>query len=104
MSPAVAHQERPTWDAPEPHPWASAPPADEPPLSRAMRAAQLRLEWRHVQALMQRGVPLSAMLRPGGRLTLGVVRIAGREMIVTDDARMRAYLSGPGLFAMPGGE
>jgi hypothetical protein len=62
----------------------------------AMRAAWRRVEFRHIQALLKRGVPIPDML---GKF--GVVVIQGREMIVTDDARLRGYLDGPVMAAMP---
>lgn len=65
-------------------------------LTPAMWAAYRRVEWRHVQALMQQGIPVADML---GKF--GVVRIAGREMLVTDDPRLRGYIDGPIMAAMP---
>ncbi len=68
-----------------------------------MYRAQARVQWRHVQAMLDQGVPMADMVGPG-LLKFGIVRIGGREMVVTEDARLRAYLTGPGLFALPGVE
>lgn len=96
----LAAPNRPIWEpGGDPSPWAYAP---RQRLTKAMRAAQLRVRWDHVQALLNRGVPMREIVRPGGVMTFGVVTIQGREMIVTEDARLRAYLCGPGLFQMPG--
>lgn len=65
-------------------------------LTPQMRAALDRVEWRHICTLMDQGIPVRDML---GKF--GVVRIAGREMIVTDDSRLRGYLCGPIMAAMP---
>lgn len=70
-------------------------------LPAKMRAAQDRVEWRHVEALLHSGVPMRDMLAPHG-LAFGVVTIQGREMIVTDCPRFRAYMTGAGIFKMPG--
>lgn len=66
-----------------------------------MREAQNRVEWRHVEALLHSGVPMHAMLAPHG-LAFGVVTIQSREMVVTDTPAFRAYMTGPGVFKMPG--
>lgn len=64
-------------------------------------AAQRRVTWAHYRALLDHGVPPQDLARGG--FTFGVATIQGREMVVTEDARLRAYLTGPGLFALPGG-
>lgn len=65
-----------------------------------MYRAQRRVEWRHVQAMLDSGVPMREMVR-GGCFTFGVCTVAGREMIVTEDHRLRAYLTGPVIASLP---
>jgi hypothetical protein len=50
--------------------------------------------------MLAQGIPIRDLVR-GGLFTFGIAVVAGREMIATDDARLRGYLSGPGLFALP---
>ena len=83
--------------------------ADPTPLLDAVQAvpkrlwqAQRRVEWRHYRAMLDQGIPSRDLVRNG--LTFGVVTIQGREMAVTENHRLRAYLNGPGLFKMPGSE
>lgn len=83
--------------------------ADPTPILDALEAvperlwqAQRRVGWRHYRAMLDQGIPGRDLARGG--LTFGVVTIQGREMVVTEDARVRAYLTGPGLFKMPGGD
>lgn len=64
--------------------------------------AQRRVTWAHYRAMLDQGIPSRDMVRAG--LTFGVVTIQGREMVVSEDHRLRAYLTGPGLFKMPGAE
>lgn len=66
-----------------------------------MRRCMDRVEWRHVEALLHSGVPMRDMLAPEG-LAFGVAVFQGREMIVTDCPRFRAYMTGAGIFKMPG--
>lgn len=61
-----------------------------------MRAAHKRVEWRHFQALMAQGIPARELVG-----TFGIVTVQGREMIVTESRRLRAYLTGPCLFGVP---
>ena len=69
----------------------------------ALWRASRRVEWRHYRALLDQGIPGLDLAR-NGAFTFGIVRIKGREMLVTEDARLRAYMTGPGMFAMPGSE
>lgn len=59
--------------------------------------ASRRITWAHYQAMLGAGIP-SRDLAP---LNWGIVRLGGREIIVTDDARLRGYLSGPILAPLP---
>lgn len=63
-------------------------------LARACR----RVTWQHYQRLLDAGIPS----RDLARLRWGVVMLQGREMIVTDDLRVRAYLTGAVMALMPG--
>jgi hypothetical protein len=65
-----------------------------------MRAAQARVTWDDFSALLQARIPARDLLAPGG-FAFGVVRLKGRRMIATDSPRLRAYLTGVGLFEMP---
>jgi hypothetical protein len=71
-----------------------------PPRTPRWPAHKRRVRWEHLSALLQYGIPMRDLMRDG-EFTWGVVRVAGREMIVTDDPRMRAWLHGPGLFKFP---
>lgn len=63
----------------------------------ALHAAAQRITWAHYQRLLDAGIPSRAL----AALSWGIVTIQGREMIVTDDPRLRAYLTGPVLAGMP---
>lgn len=64
------------------------------------RAAQDRVTWDDFRALLERGIPARDLLTPAG-FAFGVTVISGRRLLVTDSPRLRAYLTGPGLFEMP---
>lgn len=66
------------------------------PLSLAKR----RVHWRHFSALLLAGVPTRDLVRDQD-FTFGVVMLQGRELVFTDDDRLRSYLFGPGLFKFP---
>lgn len=59
-----------------------------------------RIEWRHVAALLQYGVPIWDIYADGD-FTFGIVRIKGVDLIFTEDSALRGYLHGPGLFRFP---
>ena len=63
--------------------------------------AQRRVTWAHYRALLDQGIPGRDLAR-NGMFTFGVAMVQGREMLVTADARLRGYLTGPGLFKIPG--
>lgn len=67
----------------------------------AARQAHDRVTWRHYSTLLHLGIP-ARDLTHNGAYTFGVVTIRGREMIVTENRRVRAWLDGPVLAAMPG--
>lgn len=65
-----------------------------------------RIRWHHLKALLDYGIPMRDLFdttdRPAwGRFKFGVITIKGRELIFTDDPRLRAWLHGPGLFKFP---
>lgn len=69
-------------------------------LTDKQRAAQRNVTWEHYRAMLDQGIPGTDLVH-GGLFTFGVVTVMGREMLVTEDRRLRGYLSGPGLFKMP---
>ena len=75
------------------------PPALTQPTAQFIEAER-RVQWRHFKALLDAGIPARDLIGDQ-HLTFGIVTIHGREMLVTDDARLRSYLHGPALFAMP---
>lgn len=63
---------------------------------------QRRIRWRHLRTLLEYGIPMRDLLDTGTcAFRFGVVTIRGRELIFTDDPRLRAWLHGPGLFKFP---
>ena len=66
----------------------------------ALWRASRRVTWAHYRALLDQGIPGRDLAR-NGVFTFGIVRVQGREMLVTDDSRLRAYIDGPVMAAMP---
>lgn len=66
-----------------------------------MYRAKMRVQWRHLKALLFAGVPMEELLDLD--LTFGVVMVQGRELIVTDDDGLLAYLPGPVMVGFPDG-
>lgn len=64
------------------------------------RVAQDRVTWDDFKSLLDARIPADELVTLAG-FTFGIVHIRGRRMIVTAEPRLRAYLSGPGIFAMP---
>lgn len=69
---------------------------------RRFWGAQCRVTLTHMRTLMDRGIPARDLVR-NGMFTFGVIMLAGVEMIVTEDSRLRSYMSGYGYWRLPGG-
>lgn len=87
---------RPLWEPDAPDPMRVPLDVTEPQL-RSFR----RITWRHWASLIQYGVN-PRDLTQNGLPTFGIALVAGREMIVTDNPKIRSYLTGPGIFKLPG--